>query len=1569
MVLFLRALYTFVLFILLTLAPVNAQVTTGTPPLGSFGGGPDTVDLANLNVSLTVPVFQRSGRGASFQFVLGLNTSAWYPVPTGSTPPMSWQASNSFGQPTTATPFGYVTHAQTQTTCSGNNHVPLTINSRWVYVDPAGTSHPFAISTWSNTSTPCSTTSQTGTASDNSGYKLSATGSNATQLVMPNGTVINFTTGTAMTLIDRNGNEITTDNSGHYYDTYSSTVPVLTVAGTGTPTSPTTYTYTAPSGASASFTVKYMAYTVQTAFGCSGIGEFGATSKNLISEIDLPDVSAYPADKYTFTYEATPGAPSNVTGRIKSITFPTGGTITYTYTGGSSGHITCADGSAPGLQRATPDSTTPWTYTRTAGSGAAYTTTVTDPQGNQTVIQFQGIYETQRNVYQGSSTILASTNTCYNNSASPCPGTAVTPPFIARTVTTTFPSLLTSEHAESYNSTGALTETDDYDYGAGTPGSLMREVLYTYASLGSNITNFPQQVTVQDGSGTTLALTKYNYDETAVQTNLGTPPQHTNAPSTRGNLTSVNSYINSSAYLTRRATYFDTGMVQTSTDVNGAQSTYNYSSSAATCGFTFPSSVTEPLSMGQSFTWNCTGGVQTSVTDENGHATSTGYTTDPYFWRPNSTTDAVGNTTSLLYSPGSFVSTITFNGGSSEVETGVASDGLGRQSVKNHQHGPGISLWDQVQQTYDSVGRLYQISAPCVSTGALTCPMGPSDHPTTNLYDALGRPTNTSDGEGGTTSYSYTSNDVLVTIGPAPTGENTKRRQMQYDALGRMTSVCEITSLSGSGTCAQNSSATGFWTKYAYGPGNVVTVTQNAQAGAGSQQTRTYNYDYLGRLTSETNPESGTTTYTYDVIPTGCNSAGTSSTGDLVRRQDPAGDNNCFIYDSLHRVTSVSSRTGCKRFAYDNGTVTGSRPSGVNTANSIGRLTEALTDNCSAWPPTPITDEWFSYSARGEVVNLWESTPHSGGYYPVTAAYWPNGPLSSLLGANGYSMTWGIDGEGRISSAGSGGATLSSTTYSAAGQPTQLSFPSGDADNFTYDSTGRMKSYSYTVNGQTLTGNLTWNANGTLASLLTTDPFNSANTQNCTYAHDDLVRIASVNCGASTWQQNFTYDPFGNITKTVPIGGTGNSFQPTYSATTNHISTVGSSSVTYDANGAVTNDSIHTYTWDGFGNATTIDGNGMIYDALDRMVEQNRSANNTEIIYSPTGFKMQIMNGSTATIDFVPLPGGASQVFTLSTVYYRHADWLGSSRLATITTTRARFYDGAYAPFGDPYAQSGTADLSFTGMDSDTSGGLYDFAAREYSTQGRWPRPDPAGIRAASFSDPQTFNRYAYVRNSPMSLTDPSGLSPACRTGCPWTRPTALPSGRGMAWFPDAAMGYDEFDAIEGKPGTYITLNAYGRVGFGFSYDLYLATHEYIEGQNSSTKNIPFGDQLYLTGSGFQVFVTSGAGLQTVHGLLPDLAAADPSGIESQAIATMPPSLRTIYESNINDGMTPGQALFALIGTVTIGFKMSQNAPIDIPLAGDLEYPSMQWADDFLSNLRNLYTPIVERNLPQIGVR
>ena len=42
---------------------------------------------------------------------------------------------------------------------------------------------------------------------------------------------------------------------------------------------------------------------------------------------------------------------------------------------------------------------------------------------------------------------------------------------------------------------------------------------------------------------------------------------------------------------------------------------------------------------------------------------------------------------------------------------------------------------------------------------------------------------------------------------------------------------------------------------------------------------------------------------------------------------------------------------------------------------------------------------------------------------------------------------------------------------------------------------------------------------------------------------------------------------------------------------------------------------------------------------------------------------------------------------------------------------------------------------------------------------GRWMTPDPAGLAAVDPGNPQSWNRYAYVLNNPMSYVDASGLS------------------------------------------------------------------------------------------------------------------------------------------------------------------------------------------------------------------
>lgn len=330
-----------------------------------------------------------------------------------------------------------------------------------------------------------------------------------------------------------------------------------------------------------------------------------------------------------------------------------------------------------------------------------------------------------------------------------------------------------------------------------------------------------------------------------------------------------------------------------------------------------------------------------------------------------------------------------------------------------------------------------------------------------------------------------------------------------------------------------------------------------------------------------------------------------------------------------------------------------------------------------------------------------------------------------------------------------------------------MSLGSGDSDAFQYDSnTLRQTQYQFNVGSQSVVGKLGWNANWSLGSLDITDPFSASNTQNCSFTADDLSRISTANCGA-IWGQSFGYDAFGNISKQVLSGSAGTSFLPTYQASpsiTNRIASLpGGVTPTYDANGNSLNDSFNTYTWDADNNSVSVaSGSGTVsltYDAFDRMVEQARGTSYTQIVYSPLGSKLAKMNGATLQTGYVPLTSGASAIYNSSGLaYYRHADHLGSSRFAS-TPTQTMYSDTAYSAFGEPYAQSGTADVSFTGQDQDTVPGVNDFLFRKYSpAQGRWTSPDPAGTASVSLTDPQSFNRYVYVRNRPLFLKDPSGL-------------------------------------------------------------------------------------------------------------------------------------------------------------------------------------------------------------------
>ena len=1516
----------FTLFLVLVATAVWGQTVTGIAPFTSQNSDAfDSTDFGSLNVHFEIPFVSKAGRGVAFQYSLRYDSSFWVPTTVGSA--KYWQPETKWwGWSATVEPVGgYVTYKSQQMKCIPDNGSWYYYYKRTYsgYVDRGGVKHPFNLIVDDDDADECSPYPEyaQAIATDGSGLTLAASVVSTTATVTtregelisaPLVAPLQEPSTTALIDKDDNGNKITSATvGGAFVVTDTLGVSALSISGTN----PVSYSYPNPAGGTSTIVVHYTTKTIKTFFQCGSpqVNDYPATSASLITSIVLPGNGG----QYTFTYEDTPNNPGYVTGRIKSVTLPTGGQISYTYTGTNAG-IICTDGTTAGLTRpVTPGGA--WTYSRSLVSGTNWKTTLSDPSTNQTVLNFQKVtaldgssmyLETKRVVNTGASTVLRTIETCYNSGVPDCTGTPVTFPISTKTVTPRFPDTTgkTSQVVILINGYSLPTEIQEYDFGAvnsGSRGSLLRKTTIGYASLGNGITSRPSAVRVYDVSSNLKSETLYTYDEGTVTATSA--PQHDAVTGSRGNPTTIKQLVSGTTYLTRTNTYFDTGLVKSATGVNGAITNFTY----GVCGNAFATQIALPLSLTRSMTWDCDDGVMTSITDENGKNSTISYD-DPNFWRPTSTQDAALVATTYTYPSATTVeSSLTFNNGLSTVDVLKTVEGFGRPKLSQVLQAPSSSSYDSVQTVYDSLGRPQKTTLPYSGTAGQTNPSGPG---VTTAYDTLNRPTQVSDSGSGTSAYSYSRNLVYVTVGPAPSGESTKRRQLEYDGLGRLTSVCEITSGTASGACDQgpDPDPIGYWTKYTYDTlGNLKTVTQNAQPG-GTQQTRTFNYDMLGRMLSEINPETGTTTYVYDTDAT----CGTSA-GDLVKRADAVGNVSCYAHDSLHRVTSITypsgtyaSRTPGKYFKYDAATV-----NGQTVANAKGRLAQAYTSGTMpfqntdfeasstirppGWVATshvtlsydtttpyagsrslkitttaqyagaestrftgvpgktytvsgyaksdgtcsqniqiaflnsagqylsgaqtgggtqttwqfrtatatspantvlvelnvanqavggagvcefdnitasgPISDEGFSYSARGELTDIYQATPNSGGYYTLCVRYWEHGPLRSLNCLPGIPyLKYGndgttLDGEGRPTSvwAQSGQSPVTAVSYVTSGttQPigaiSQVTYGSGDSDSFQYDAnTGRMTLQTSTVGpSQSVVRDLRWNAIGSLAHLYTTDPVNSSDPPTCNYTHDDLGRVNLADCG-SYWHQTFAFDAFGNIDKTATAGI---SFLPTYTTNppTNRYASISGCTPTYDANGNLTYDCTHTYTWDAEGRPHTIDGVTLVYDALNRAVEQQRSTGNTQIVYGPGSMKLALFNGQTLVKGFMPLPGGGTAVYTPGVLpaYYRHPDWLGSSRLAT-TPTRTNYYDGAYAPYGENHGGTGTTDLNFTGQNQDTVSGIYDFLYREYSpNHGRWMSPDPAGLAAVDPANPQSWNRYAYVRNSPLNFVDPLGLN------------------------------------------------------------------------------------------------------------------------------------------------------------------------------------------------------------------
>jgi RHS repeat-associated protein len=279
------------------------------------------------------------------------------------------------------------------------------------------------------------------------------------------------------------------------------------------------------------------------------------------------------------------------------------------------------------------------------------------------------------------------------------------------------------------------------------------------------------------------------------------------------------------------------------------------------------------------------------------------------------------------------------------------------------------------------------------------------------------------------------------------------------------------------------------------------------------------------------------------------------------------------------------------------------------------------------------------------------------------------------------------------------------------------------------------------------------------------------------YTYDALGRLLTAGTTGSTaypqWGMSETYDRYGNRSAQTATAGTVP--QPSFSINpaNNQITTF-----TYDAAGNIigTPPPADTYTYDheecntgytgGGSTATyTCDGNGM------RVEKVVTGTDAVTTVYVRIGGQVIAEYDNGAAVDsptreylygnklLATITGSTSG--SGGTIIYQHGDHL-SPRFYSDVNGNCVGDQGTF-PFGEPWYTNDdpncntTASSSwiYTSYERDAESGNDYALARSYAnTQGRFMSPDPLeGI----VGDPQSWNRYAYVENDPINLSDPSG--------------------------------------------------------------------------------------------------------------------------------------------------------------------------------------------------------------------
>jgi RHS repeat-associated protein len=1373
------------------------------------------LDTTSGNLHLEIPLGSFPQRGSppfkawlvyDSRIWLWISGGHWAPVnPGGTRIGGGWQ----FLTTNTAAAGWVGPNTQTLGTCySGGTHWTYVTFTNFAYNANDGTTkswgphNPDSVQNASyNTSTPCGPKPATvhGMAADGSGYQLTANGSFAS-VVGPNGVVAGG---------NSNGNYYSQDANQNIVDTLDRT-PIKTTSNCNGNANQICYDLLNSQGATSRVTLTTEVIPVSTNFGQLGVVEYSGTI-TVIQSIALPDGTSY-----SFNYD-TGTTPGNY-GELTRVTLSTGGQVNYAYTTFAGA---CGDDDSRWVNSRTSGGGA-WSYTpqvvTTCGNPGQQQVTVTSPTNDNIVYTFlrSSRYAsslTQIQTYSGAvspANLIASVANSWNVAGTqqlsetvslPVPGGSIN-----RTKQFTYDSTLdqnVSKLSEWKYYTGTLPSTPDRItstvYTATDPN------YPTYGNGNANILNRPTGVTFTDGSGTNqLAQTKYSYDSTPLisqtgifnhdDVNFGT------SNTIRGNQTQIQRWTGGTNYLTSAMTYDTTGQLRSVQDPAGNTTAMSYADNffRDASGVVIPpaftptyptnaylTQVTLPVSGSVTYGYYYGTGKRALSKDQN-NADSYTHFLDPLD-RPTLSYGPALPSGKRPWTLATFSSTETQIDNYTAIGDATAAatcsscthrqtvlDNLGRTTSQELVNDPDGATF--INTAYDSSGHIQSTSHPYRSTGDATYGLE------TPTYDALGRMTKMThqdgtysrtfygaavagNGLGGVTAQLCSSTTYGLGYPVLVIDEAGKKRETWTDGFGNIIEVDEPDS---SGNLASP-------TCYKYDLlGNLLQTVHGTQ-------TRSYTYDPLSRVTSATVPEqavgsSGTTNFYY-TTSTGALCSGNPK--QVCRRTDSRGITTAYTYDPLYRLTgkSYSDTTPPVTYSIDK-TNCGT----ASLSNGLGRVTGiSVADGSSS--------ALWCYDAAGHLIT--DKRTIAGVTKTVSYTFNSDGSLASIGYPSGRTLTYNMGNAGRpLSAIDSNGvqyvlspllAGQSGWTYAPTGAVSSLVYGKvasgfgGITESRTYNNrlelTGIQATstngnalnlapcntpFSFGTGCSTSASNNDANLTGTTNNI---DPGRSLtfiNPDNTTY-YDPLIRIMSVKTQATSgpdcWGQTFSDDALGNLLSVTTTQCSGFQLSVGVDAN-NHIITGGYS---YDGAGNMTQDgSGYSYTYDAENRITSAAGVNYGYDANGLRVKKSNGT-----LYW-RGFSGDVLaetdlSGNTIS-EYVFFAGRRVARRDSSTnVFFYNADSLGTTRTVTDATGHL-CYDAEFTPYGTELIHTSTCpqNYKFTGYERDPETGL-DYAFARYYNQriGRFMSVDSM---AGSILDPQTLNRYAYARNNPINLTDPSGL-------------------------------------------------------------------------------------------------------------------------------------------------------------------------------------------------------------------